>query len=152
MLDGGTWRGISHWRAHQFAVIQAAAPSLRVEVNPVNVGHAAEIERAVAAFVRPPDGGLIATGGGRMRSHRDLIVKLAARHKLPAVYYDRVYVDAGGLFSDGPDFVDQYRRAAVYVDHILRREARGPAGASTHQVRNGHQRPDRQNARTCRAG
>jgi putative ABC transport system substrate-binding protein len=108
--------------ASQFAVIQAVAPSLRVEVNPVNVGGAAEIERAVAAFARAPNGGLIATGGGRMRSHRDLIVKLAARHKLPAVYYDRVYVDSGGLISYGPDFVDQFRRSASYVDRILRGE------------------------------
>jgi putative tryptophan/tyrosine transport system substrate-binding protein len=108
--------------ASQFAVIQAVAPSLRVEVNPVNVGGAAEIERAVAAFARAPNGGLIATGGGRMRSHRDLIVKLAARHKLPAVYYDRVYVDSGGLISYGPDFVDQFRRAAGYVDRILKGE------------------------------
>jgi ABC-type uncharacterized transport system substrate-binding protein len=106
----------------QFAVIQAVAPSLRVEVNPVNVGGAAEIERAVAAFARAPNGGLIATGGGRMRSHRDLIVKLAARHKLPAVYYDRVYVDSGGLISYGPDFVDQFRRAAGYVDRVLKGE------------------------------
>jgi putative ABC transport system substrate-binding protein len=106
--------------ASQFAVIQAVAPSLRVEVNPVNVGGAAEIERAVAAFARAPNGGLIATGGGRMRSHRDLIVKLAARHKLPAVYYDRVYVDSGGLISYGPDFVDQFRRAAGYIDRILK--------------------------------
>jgi putative ABC transport system substrate-binding protein len=92
--------------ASEFAVIQAVAPSLRIEVNPINVSGAAEIERAVAAFARGPNGGLIATGGGRMRSHRDLIVKLAARHKLPAVYYDRVYVDSGGLISYGPDFVD----------------------------------------------
>jgi putative tryptophan/tyrosine transport system substrate-binding protein len=105
-----------------FAVIQAVAPSLRVEVNPVNLGGAAEIERGVAAFARAPNGGLIATGGGRMRSHRDLIVKLAARHKLPAVYYDRVYVDSGGLISYGPDFVDQFQRAAGYVDRILRGE------------------------------
>src|SRR5947199_1070694 len=90
--------------ASQFAVIQAVAPSLRVEVNPVNVGGAAEIERGVAAFARAPNGGLIATGGGRMRSHRDLIVKLAARYKLPAVYYDRVFVDSGGLISYGPVF------------------------------------------------
>jgi putative ABC transport system substrate-binding protein len=90
-----------------------------VEVNPVNVGGAAEIERAVAAFARAPNGGLIATGGGRMRFHRDLIIKLAAQHKLPAVYYDRVYVDSGGLISYGPDFVDQYRRAAGYVDRVL---------------------------------
>jgi putative ABC transport system substrate-binding protein len=108
--------------ASQFAVIQAMAPSLRVEVNPVNVGGAAEIERAVAAFARAPNGGLIATGGGRVRSHRDLIVKLAARHKLPAVYYDRVFVDPGGLISYGPDFVDQFRRAASYVDRILKGE------------------------------
>jgi putative tryptophan/tyrosine transport system substrate-binding protein len=108
--------------ASQFAVIQAMAPSLRVEVSPVNVGGAAEIERAVAAFARAPNGGLIATGGGRMRSHRDLIVKLAARHKLPAVYYDRVYVDSGGLISYGPDFVDQFRRAAGYVDRVLKGE------------------------------
>jgi putative ABC transport system substrate-binding protein len=108
--------------ASQFAVIQAVAPSLRVEVTPVNVGGAAEIERAVAAFARAPNGGLVATGGGRVRFHRDLIVKLAARHKLPAVYYDRVFVDSGGLISYGPDFVDQFRRAAGYVDRILRGE------------------------------
>ena len=108
--------------ASQFAVIQAVAPSLRIEVNPVDVGGAAEIERAVAAFTRAPNGGLIATGGGRIRSHRDLIVKLAARHKLPAVYYDRVYVDSGGLISYGPDYVDQFRRAAGYVDRVLKGE------------------------------
>ena len=108
--------------ASQFAVIQALAPSLRIEVNPVNVGGAAEIERAVAAFARAPNGGLIATGGGRVRSHRDVIVKLAARHKLPAVYYDRVFVDSGGLVSYGPDFVDQFRRAAGYVDRVLKGE------------------------------
>jgi putative ABC transport system substrate-binding protein len=96
--------------ASQFAVIQAVSPSLRIEVNPVNVGDAGEIERAVAAFARAPNGGLIATGGGRMRSHRDLIVKLAARHKLPEVYYDRVYVDSGGLISYGPDFCQSVPR------------------------------------------
>jgi putative ABC transport system substrate-binding protein len=108
--------------ASQFAVIQAVAPSLRVEVKPVNVDSTAEIERAVAAFARASNGGLIATGGGRMRSHRDLIIKLAARHRLPAVYYDRVYVDSGGLISYGPDFVDQFRRAAGYVDRVLKGE------------------------------
>jgi len=108
--------------ASQFAVIQALAPSLRVEVNPVNVSGAAEIERAVAAFARTPNGGLIVTGGGRIRFHRDLIVKLAARHKLPAVYYDRVFVGSGGLISYGPDYVDQFRRAAGYVDRILKGE------------------------------
>src|SRR5262249_36251029 len=69
---------------------------------------------------RAANGGLIVTGGGRIRFHRDLIVKLAARHKLPAVYYDRVFVDSGGLISYGPDFVDQFRRAAGYVDRILK--------------------------------
>jgi len=108
--------------ASQFAVIQALAPSLRVEVKPVNVGNAAEIERAVAAFARAPNGGLITSGSSRLRSNRDLIVKLAARHKLPAVYYDRVFVDSGGLISYGPDFVDQFRRAAGYVDRVLKGE------------------------------
>jgi putative tryptophan/tyrosine transport system substrate-binding protein len=108
--------------ASQFAVIQALAPSLRVEVNPVNVGGAAEIERAVAAFARAPDGGLIVTGSGRVRSHRDLIVTLGARYKLPAVYFDRIFVDSGGLISYGPDYVDQYRRAAGYVDRVLKGE------------------------------
>jgi len=108
--------------ASQFAVIQALAPSLRVEVNPVNVDSAAEIESAVAAFARTPNGGLIASGGSRVRFHRDLIVKLAARHKLPAVYYDRIFVDSGGLISYGHDYVDQYRRAAGYVDRVLKGE------------------------------
>jgi len=108
--------------AGQFAVIQAVAPSLRVEVKPVNVGNAAEIERTVAAFARAPNGGLITSGSSWLRSNRDLIVKLAARHKLPAVYYDRVFVDSGGLISYGPDFVDQFRRAAGYVDRILKGE------------------------------
>ena len=108
--------------ASQFAVIQALAPSLRVEVNPVNVDSAAEIESAVSAFARTPNGGLIASGGSRVRFHRDLIVKLAARHKLPAVYYDRIFVDSGGLISYGHDYVDQYRRAAGYVDRVLKGE------------------------------
>ncbi len=104
----------------QFAVIQAVAPSLRVEVNPINVRDAGEIERAVAAFARSPNGGLIVPAGAAGVSHRDLIVTLAARHKLPAVYYDRPYVAAGGLISYGVDLVDQYRRAAGYVDRILK--------------------------------
>ena len=105
----------------QFAAIQTAAPSLRVEVNPVNVRDAPEIERAIAAFARAPNGGLIVTAGARTYLHRDLIVTLAARHKLPAVYNERSFVAAGGgLISYGPDFVDQYRRAATYVDRILK--------------------------------
>ena len=84
-----------------FAAIQAVAPSLRVEVNPVNMRDAGEIERAVAAFARSPNGGLIVTPGGAAALHRDLIITLAARHKLPAVYYERSFVAAGGLISYG---------------------------------------------------
>ncbi len=108
--------------ASQFAVIQAVAPSLGVEVNPVNVGSASEIERAVVAFARSPNGGLIATGSSPVRQHRDLIIKLAARHKMPTVYYDRVFVDGGGLISYGPNYIDQFRKAAGYVDRILKGE------------------------------
>lgn len=106
----------------QFAAIQAVASSLRVEVNPVNVRDATEIERALAAFARAPNGGLIVTGGARTYRHRDLIIRLAIRLKLPAVYNERNFVAAGGLISYGPDFVDQYRRAAAYVDRILKGE------------------------------
>ena len=106
----------------QFAAIQAVAPSLGVEVIPVNVRDAADIERAVTAFARAPNGGLIAAAGSGATRHRDLIVTLAARHKLPAVYYERFFVTGGGLISYGPDFVDQYRRAAGYVDRILKGE------------------------------
>ena len=106
----------------QFAAIQAVAPSLRVEVSPVNMRDAGEIERAVAAFARSPNGGLIVTASGVAHLHRDLIVTLAARHKLPAVYSERFFVAAGGLISYGPDHIDQYRRAAGYVDRILKGE------------------------------
>src|ERR1700730_11558364 len=106
----------------QFGVIQAAAPSLRVEVSPLNLRDAPEIERAVAAFAHSSNGGLIVTSSGLAQQHRDLIVTLAARHKLPAVYPERSYVAAGGLTSYGPDYVDQFREAAGYVDRILRGE------------------------------
>jgi putative ABC transport system substrate-binding protein len=106
----------------QFAVIQAVAPSLRVEVNPVNVRDADEIERTVAAFARSPNGGLIVTVGGSAYAHRDVIVMLAARHKLPTVYADRSFVAAGGLISYGSNSIDRYRQAASYVDRILRGE------------------------------
>ena len=109
----------------QFAVIQAAAPSLGVEVKPVSMRDAEEIERAVTAFARSPDGGLIMAAGPAATRHRDLIVKLAARHKVPAVYYERFFVAGGGLISYGPDFIDQYRRAAGYVDRILKGEKPG---------------------------
>ena len=106
----------------QFGVIQAVAPSHRVEVNPINVRDAGEIERAVTAFALSPNGGLIATSVAGVTRHRNLIVALAARHKLPAVYWDRSIVAAGGLVSYGPDFIDQFRRAAGYVDRILKGE------------------------------
>jgi putative tryptophan/tyrosine transport system substrate-binding protein len=106
----------------QFSAIQAVAPSLGVEVRPVNVNDAGEIERAVAAFARSSNGGLIVTGTALAGSHRDLIVGLAARHKLPAVYFERLFVTAGGLISYGADLADQFRRAAAYVDRILRGE------------------------------
>ena len=105
-----------------FGVIQAAAPSLGVEVSPINMRDAGEIERAVAAFAHKPNGGLILSGAPPMVAHRDLIVALAARHKLPAVYTTRIFVTGGGLISYGPDRVDQFRRAAQYVDRILKGE------------------------------
>jgi putative ABC transport system substrate-binding protein len=105
----------------QFAAIQSMAPSIGVEVSPVNVRDAGEIERAIAAFARVPNSGLIVTGSALAIIHRDLIVMLAARHKLPAVW-DRTPVTGGGLISYGPDIVDQYRRAAGYVDRILKGE------------------------------
>jgi putative tryptophan/tyrosine transport system substrate-binding protein len=106
----------------EFAVIQAMAPLLRVEVNPVNVRDAGEIERATAAFARFSNGGLIVTAGPTTAIHRELIIALAARHKLPTIYFQRIFVAAGGLISYGSDFVDQYRRAAGYVDRILKGE------------------------------
>jgi putative ABC transport system substrate-binding protein len=107
----------------QFGAIQAVAPSLGVEIRPLNVQRdAGEIERAIAAFARAPNGGLILTASGMSILHHDLIIKLAARHKLPAVYYERFFVAAGGLISYGPDRTDQFRKAAGYVDRILKGE------------------------------
>ena len=137
----------------QFAVIQAAAPSLRVEVNPVNMRDAGEIERALTAFARSPGGGLIVAAGPAATRYRDLIVKLAARHRLPAIYYERFFVAGGGLISYGPDFVDQYRRAAPCRSHPQGRKACRPAGASADQIRAGDQPQDRENSRPhCAAG
>ena len=106
----------------QLGAIQSVAPQLGVETHPVGVRDANEIERGIAAFARGSNGGLIVTGSGLAVIHRDLIVTLAARHKLPAVYYRRLYVTDGGLISYGPDRVDQYRSAAGYVDRILNGE------------------------------
>jgi len=106
----------------QFAAVQAVAPSLGVELSPVDARDAPEIERAVTAFARSGNAGLIVTPSPVANRHRDLIVTLAAQHRLPAVYAWRYYVTAGGLISYGPDSIDQYRRAAGYVDRILKGE------------------------------
>jgi len=105
-----------------FAAIQAVAPSLRVEVSPINMRDAPELERAVTAFSRSPNSGLIVGTSNFAIVHRELIVKLVAQHRLPAVYFDRSFVTAGGLISLSPDYIDQYQRAAGYVDRILRGE------------------------------
>ena len=106
----------------QFAVIQAMGPSLGVEINPLNTRDTGEIGRAVATFARASNGGLIVTSGAATTFHRDLIITLAARYKLPAVYWERFFVIGGGLISYGPDRIDQYRGAAGYVDRILKGE------------------------------
>ncbi len=106
----------------QFAVIQAVAPSVGVEVSPIDTNNAAEIEPAVSDFAREPNGGLIATASASGATQRELIVSLAAQHKLPAVYFTRDNVSVGGLISYGADFTDMYRRAASYVDRILKGE------------------------------
>jgi len=109
--------GIGQWGA-----IQTAAPSVGVEISPVNVRDVGEIERAVTAFAHSSNGGIIVTGSALTQVHRDLIVRLAARHKLPAVYFERFFVTGGGLVSYGADMIDQFRRAAGYVDRILKGE------------------------------
>jgi putative ABC transport system substrate-binding protein len=106
----------------QFAVIQSVAPSVGVEVSPVNMRDAGEIDRAVAAFARSPNAGLVVTSSALAVRHRELIIALAARHKLPAVYYRRYFVASGGLVSYGYDLVEQYRRAAAYLDRVLKGE------------------------------
>jgi len=106
----------------QFGAVQAVAPALGVELSPVDVRDAGEIERAVSAFARSPNGGLIVTGSPSVAIHRELVVMLAMRHKLPAIYFRRLFVEDGGLISYGPDFLEQHRQAAGYVDRILRGE------------------------------
>ena len=117
LRDPGITAGIG-----QFAVIQSVSSSVGVEVSPISLREpAGEIERNVAAFAQPGHG-LVVTAGPLSAFHRDLIIGAAARHKLPAVYFERNFVEAGGLISYGADFVDQYRRAAGYVDRILKGE------------------------------
>ena len=106
----------------QFAIIQSVAPSVGIEVSAINMRDADEIERAITAFARLPNGGLILTGSALAVVHRELIIALAARHKLPAVYYRRYYTSSGGLISYGYDVVQQMRDAAGYVDRILKGE------------------------------
>src|SRR6266851_4258664 len=103
-----------------FAAIQTAAPSFRVQLTPIDLQEAGQIEHSIAAFARQPNGGLIATFASRALVHRDLIIKLAARHRLPAIYPYSLFVRSGGLISYSPDIIDQHRRAAEYVDRILR--------------------------------
>jgi putative ABC transport system substrate-binding protein len=105
-----------------FGAIQSVAPSIGMEVRPISARDAPEIERSITAFARSPNGGLIVTGSAGVVSNRNLIITLAARHKLPAVYYERTNVIAGGLISYGPDYKDQFREAAGYVDRILKGE------------------------------
>ena len=106
----------------QVAAIQAVAPTFGIEVTPINVRDTGEMERAIAAFARSPNAGLILTGSPLATVHRKLIINLAARHKLPAVYNSRYFVTDGGLISYGINFPDQFRQAAGYVDRILRGE------------------------------
>jgi ABC-type uncharacterized transport system substrate-binding protein len=105
----------------QFAVIQSVAPAVSVDVVPINVRDASEIERAIENFVRFPNGGVIEASGASVSAHRELIIALAARHRLPAIYPRRVFVDRGGLMSYGPNVIMLSQLAAGYVDRILKR-------------------------------
>ena len=107
----------------QFAAIQSVAPSLRVEeVIPLNLPTLARSSKSIETFGRAPNGGLVVTAGGASQRYRELIITLAARYKLPAVYYERFFVASGGLFSYGASLIEQYQRAAGYVDRILKGE------------------------------
>ena len=106
----------------QFGAIQTAAPTLGVDVRPVDVHDAHQIERDITAFAQHSNAGLIVTGSPAASVHRDLIIGLSARHRLPAVYNSGFYANSGGLLAYGPDFIDQFRRAAGYVDRILKGE------------------------------
>jgi putative tryptophan/tyrosine transport system substrate-binding protein len=109
--------------AGQFGAIQSAAPSAGVELSPIGVRDAGEMERGMTALARTANAGLIVTAGPSIAVHRELIISLAANHRLPAVYYERYLAAAGGLISYGPDVVDQHRQAASYIDRILRGES-----------------------------
>jgi putative tryptophan/tyrosine transport system substrate-binding protein len=109
----------------QFGALQSVAPSLGVELSPVGVGDAGAMERAVVAFARSPNGGLVVTASTLAVIHRELITRLAAEHRLPAVYHSSYYITSGGLISYGPNSIDPFRRAASYVDRILKGEKPG---------------------------
>jgi putative ABC transport system substrate-binding protein len=142
-----TATGIGQW-----AVIQAAAPSVGVEVSPVNVRDADSIERAVTAVARSSNGGLIVTASTLAAVHRNLIIALAARHRLPAVYALRYFATSGGLISYGPDTIDPFRRAAGYVESYPQgREAGRSASTGADQVRTGDQSENGEGARLGRA-
>ena len=115
--DPAIHQGIGLWTA-----IQTAAPTFGIEVSPVNMRGSADVEDSMHSFAQFPNGGLIVTGSGLVIVHRELIITQAAKHRLPAVYPLRLFVGGGGLLSYGPDIVDQYRRAAGYVDRILKGE------------------------------
>jgi len=117
LREAGTAAGIG-----QFAVIQAVAPSVGIEVRPIDLHGPAQIERAIAAFAQRSNGGIILTAAPKAGSNANLIIAAAARYKLPAVYIQRPFAVSGGLISYGPNFADQYRRAADYVDRILKGE------------------------------
>ncbi len=108
--------------AGQLGAIQAVAPSFRVEISPIDMRETSEIEGAIAAFAREPNGGLIVLSTSLAIAHREQIIAWAARHRLPAIYPFDIYVRAGGLISYGPDQIDPYRRTAGYVDRILKGE------------------------------
>ena len=140
LRDPAATSGIGQW-----AAIQTVASSLGIELTPINVTDMGEIERSLAAFARAPNGGMIVTGSFLTAVHRKPIVALAARYKLPAVYFGRYVVEEGGLLSYGPDYTDGYRKAADYVDRILRGAKPGELpGTSTQQVRVGYQCEDRE--------
>jgi len=106
----------------QWAVIAAAASTLGVELKPIDLGNAGAIEADLSKFAQDPNGGLIVVISANSLTHRELIVTLAARHRLPAVYFNRIFVTAGGLISYGANVIEQYQRAAGYVDRILKGE------------------------------
>jgi ABC-type uncharacterized transport system substrate-binding protein len=135
-----------------FAVIQAMAPLLRMQANVIDLREAGEIESAVAAFAHSPNGGLIMPGSAAGRHYRDLIISLAARHKLPAVYSERHFAAAGGLITYGANWIDQYRLAWLRGSHPQRGESQRSAGAGADEIRAGDQSQDREGAWPGAAG